>query len=456
MGYPVTIIGAGFSGLVAAWSLNRKGYSVKVIERGASCGGLIHTLDINGCKVETAANGLLSSHLVEELFSDCGVPLVPVQAIAKKRYLAVDGRVTRWPLGFGPSLRAFFGLMSLVIFRIAPHLKFLKSPAPVNGETLLDWGRRVFGNSFSEKVLSTGVMGIFAASASSLSARLITRRFFQTASVGKGKSRKSGTHVGTVSAKAGMGDLISGLKRTLESRGVEFQFSTDGSQYLAGALLSPEGAPGQTVIVATSASQAAVIFEEVVKQIVANQIPGKKDESVVAKRLSEGIDSLRQIAMIDLVSVTLHFKKPAKRVGFGTLFSQDEKFGGINDGLLGVLQNSVIFPGRAPSGTSSETWILGGQTWGPQFLQMDDQHILNSVLKKRLAVLGEDESQILSHSITKWPRAIPHYSIELERVQDQLNQPFESVLLFGNYLGEIGLRSILEQAERLPERMAKG
>jgi protoporphyrinogen oxidase len=424
----VTVIGAGFSGLVAAWSLSRKGYLVTVIERSSVPGGLIGTFDIDGFKVETAANGLLSSKLVEELFEDCAVPIIAAQRTAKKRYLWVDGEVTRWPLQFAESVRLGVGLIAVLVFKL-----FRAKPE----ESLLDWGSRAFGKAFAEKVLATGVWGIFASPAATLSASLITRRFFtRPTSEDVKRARRRGRYRGTVSAAGGMGQLISGLHKRLEASGVVFKFGEDGEHVLRSALEGSVSSKGEStgwIIVATSAKQAGSLL---------GSFP----------LFSKQVSNLAAISMLTLISIGIHFSRPAKRIGFGTLFSQDGKVGGSNDGILGALQNSVIFSGRCGKETSSETWILGGQDYGERFLNLSDDELLQLVLKKRRGVLGEEEPEILGFRVTRWPHAIPHFGKNLERTQFELNKPIGPVVLFGNYLGEIGLRSILEQAESLPSK----
>lgn len=424
----VTVIGAGFSGLVAAWSLSRKGYRVTVIEKGSAPGGLIGTLDLDGYRVETAANGLLSSKLVEELFEDCGVPIISTQTDAKRRFLWVNGKVTRWPLGLFSSIRVAIGLIAISVFKMFQ---------PLSSESLLSWGRRALGRPFADNVLATGVWGIFASPAETLSAKLITGKFFSSYAKNTKKNvRVPGRFRGTVSAAAGMGQLISGIHKTLEARGVVFKFGEDGESSIRSALTNSSLEQPPWIVVATSARQAATLL---------GQFPD----------FSRLVGHLQTIPMLSLISIGIHFSKPANRLGFGTLFSQDEKLNGANDGVLGVLQNSVIFSGRCTEGTSSETWILGGRFYGEKFLVLSEDQLLQLVLKKRREVLNESEPEILNFNVTKWPLAIPEFGQNLEAVQSDLNKPLGPVVLFGNYLEEIGLRSILEQAEMLPLKLTK-
>src|SRR3954471_17008863 len=96
---PVTVVGAGFSGLAAAFYLSRAGFQVEVIEAQAQPGGLISTARTPIGLVESAANALLNSRRVEELFGLCGLELVFTKPDAQKRFIFRRGSARRWPLG---------------------------------------------------------------------------------------------------------------------------------------------------------------------------------------------------------------------------------------------------------------------------------------------------------------------------------------------------------------------
>jgi protoporphyrinogen oxidase len=53
--------------------------------------------------------------------------------------------------------------------------------------------------------------------------------------------------------------------------------------------------------------------------------------------------------------------------------------------------------------------------------------------------------------VTRWPNALPHYSIEFEKALTTLPAPPDNIALVGNYLGRIGLAKILERAAVVAE-----
>jgi len=67
------------------------------------------------------------------------------------------------------------------------------------------------------------------------------------------------------------------------------------------------------------------------------------------------------------------------------------------------------------------------------------------IASERERFYGVRDEPLAIH-VTRWPSALPHYSIELERILTTLAAPSSNVSLVGNYLGRIGLAKILERS----------
>lgn len=426
----VTVVGAGFSGLASAFYLVRVGYRVEVIEAQERAGGLIATTEFPEGRVESAANGLLNSALVEDLFETVGLAILPTKKSSKRRFIFRDGRPRRWPLGLGATL----GLVGFV-------LRFLfvrKSVQPKEAEPVSVWGARAMGAEASRYTIETALQGIYAGDAAKMSARLIVGRFFglrPKQSAAKLPNRKPKIR-GTVSAPEGMGQLIAHMRAYLEKQGVVFRFGQPFSFENGGlgSAFKNEGSIPRVdhpVIVATSASAAA--------QLLAGTDPDR------SKALSE-------IELLPVLTTTVFFKRPIESAqGFGCLFPPTE-----GKPMLGVLMNSFIFDGRARQGFS-ETWIFGGAhgaTRTPRLFEMQDQEILNLVDQER-STCFRAQSERMNYKITRWPTALPHYTVALEKRLPVLLEPRQNVWLVGNYLGQIGLAKILESAAELPAQLAQ-
>src|SRR5690242_11065023 len=92
------IVGGGFSGLAAAWALQRQGFRVKVFEASDRLGGMISTLHHPLGRYEIAANALLNSQIVTELFQDLSLPMLRPGKKGRAKFI-FRRRPRRWPLG---------------------------------------------------------------------------------------------------------------------------------------------------------------------------------------------------------------------------------------------------------------------------------------------------------------------------------------------------------------------
>lgn len=111
----VVVVGGGISGLTSALSLAEAGYQVDLYESKDHLGGLISTHQGPYGKSESAANGILNSLAVENLFRRLNVPLTGVLPTARARYVLVDGRPQRWPFSFAESMVLFFRLSGYML-----------------------------------------------------------------------------------------------------------------------------------------------------------------------------------------------------------------------------------------------------------------------------------------------------------------------------------------------------
>jgi oxygen-dependent protoporphyrinogen oxidase len=389
----VKVVGAGFSGLVTAYYLVKAGCAVQVVEKNSRPGGLIRTIETKNGPVETAANGIRNSVRLEHMCADIGVPLIPTRREARARFI-YRGRPKRFPLSASEVLR-----LSLRFAASATNLR----PRPF--ESIAVWGRRVVGEAATDYFLAPALGGIYAGDPERLSASLIFGRAVLPAHLQTTRPMRPKLR-GTVAPPRGMQQLIDGLRQYLENAGVEFTFNR-----------SVQIEPGEPAIVCTSAPAAAECL------------------TTVAPQLSE---SLRQIEMMPVVTVTCQYEPAAAKLkGFGCLFPRGEGFR-----ARGVLFNECIFEGRGPA--HSETWIFGGAL-DPNIVDLTDSQLIELIEGERQKLYGEHREPIGVH-ITSWPEALPHYSIELERILTQLPAPPANVGTVGNYLGRIGLAKLVERA----------
>jgi len=397
----ITVVGAGFSGLTTAYFLTKQGHKVRIVERTDRAGGLIKTIRTPHGLVETAANGLLNSTRLEAMCADLEVPLMPTRKEGRRRFI-FRGKPKQMPLTLSD-----IGRMAL---RFGVSARTLR---PRQFETIADWGRRVIGRGATDYLLTPALGGIYAADPERLSASLIFGRASLPDHLATNRPQKARVR-GTVAPANGMQQLIDGLQSYLEKAGAEFQFNQ----------ASPVRS-GERAVVCLSARAAA--------EYLASQAPALGA-------------ALQEIEMLSIATVTCFYATTAAKLnGFGCLFPRDQGFR-----ARGVLFNDSIFAGRGPA--HAETWIFGGAL-DSGVVNLTDAEFADVIASERERFYGKKD-QPLDVYVTRWPSALPHYSIEFEKVLRTLPAPPDNIALVGNYLGRIGLAKILERAAVVAKNIA--
>ena len=112
----VVIVGAGISGLTAAWELRKREPSLEVVvlEAGSVAGGTARTERVDGFTFDMGPNGFLTNTRdAWDLAHEVGIgdELKPASGAANRRYLVRRGRLA--PLPSGPLSLASTGLLSV-------------------------------------------------------------------------------------------------------------------------------------------------------------------------------------------------------------------------------------------------------------------------------------------------------------------------------------------------------
>ena len=84
----VLVVGAGISGLAAAWRLRCAGISTCVLERSDRPGGRMRSVQVNECTMEAGANFITDAYrIIPGLAGEMGIPL---QAVCRDSAIAID------------------------------------------------------------------------------------------------------------------------------------------------------------------------------------------------------------------------------------------------------------------------------------------------------------------------------------------------------------------------------
>jgi oxygen-dependent protoporphyrinogen oxidase len=391
----VTVVGGGFSGLATAYYLSHAGIPVEIVEKSDRLGGLISTLQTPHGPVETAAMGLRNTARVDAVCRDLGLSMVcSAHSASRARYIYRQ-RPRRWPLkpaewiGLGARFATATALGS-------------RRPRPL--ETVDEWGARVLGRRATRWLLGPTLQGMYAGDPSRLSASLVLGEPERLARPAPG---------GVVAPARGMQQLIDALEHHLRTRDVDIRLNT--TVRLNGA---------RPAVICTSARDAAECL---------------RDAAPAASRALSTID------MLPLVRITAFYAgEDTAQPGRGILFPR-----GGDIRALGVVFNRNIFPDR--EGHHSESWIYGGA---------EDRDIVHLSENALIALMDRDRQIVCrravppaSRVVHRWRAALPHYDLQLESVRNGgLDLP-AGVFVVGNYVGGIGVTTLLEQAAIVANRI---
>jgi oxygen-dependent protoporphyrinogen oxidase len=188
---------------------------------------------------------------------------------------------------------------------------------------------------------------------------------------------------------------------------------------------------GANIIVATDAATAGALLTP--------PLP-----PALAKRLAA-------LEYVPLLTATVFVKKTRLtrfKEGVGVLTARDQ---GVR--ALGILFNSSAFPGRVALGSDlvSLTVMYGGALDQAAVSESDDR-VRAWIVEDLSTLLGFTGSgpESLEHvHITRWKRALPHYTRDLRALWPELAAALPpGVAVFGNWTGQVSLRGMVESLSR--------
>jgi len=400
----VLVVGAGLSGLTTAFKLAQRGARVAVIEAAARPGGVIGSVRRDGVLYELGPNsGLDTTPLVDELLAAAGIAAerIDAEAAAAKRYILRGGVPVALPTSPPAFLasRLFSWRAKLALAR-EPFVA--RAPAEVE-ETVAAFVRRRLGAEFLDYAIEPFVSGIYAGDPDKLSLPAAFPRLHAL-------EQKHGSLIrGQIAGRRERKQRAEKAKNAAAS----FSFR-DGMQALTDAL-------ARRLPVECGVSAAAV-RREAGEFVVACERDGERFErraralllavpahaaAPLAAQIAPGAaQALAAIEYPPVATVASCYRRSdvAHALdGFGFLAPRRE-----SPPVLGCLFSSSMFGGRADAGRVLLTTFVGGKRSAPLALRAEDE-IAADVADALARYLGA--RQPLWQVVTRWPRAIPQYTL---------------------------------------------
>lgn len=441
----VAVLGAGITGLTAAWHLARAGFEPLVFEKSPRVGGAIGAVKSDGWLHELGPNTLLEGSAEVAAFIDAaglaGRRLYAAPA-AKQRYIVRDGRLVAMPA----SPAAF---LATGLFSWRAKLGLLGEPWRPRGpadreESVAEFVVRRLGREFLDYAVNPFVAGVYAGDPAQLSVRhgfpkLLTLEQQHGSLIRGALARRnaSGGPKGRIfSFPNGLAELPEALAQALGPDAIRLRATVRCVRRTAAGWEIDCDHDG----VARREPCAAVVCA-----LPADALAALSFDGVPA---APALQALRDIRHPPVASVFTGFRREDVRHaldGFGALMPEVER--GM---ILGTLFSSTLFPGRAPEGHVALTSFVGGMR-DPALAALDDGEILRVVQAELDRLLGLQAPPVFTR-VQRWPRAIPQYTLGYQRFKDAIAATEASapgLFIGGNCRDGISLANCIESGRRL-------
>jgi oxygen-dependent protoporphyrinogen oxidase len=441
----IAIIGAGLTGLTAAFYLRKQGKNVRLIEKNNWIGGQIRTFEADGFVFESGPNtGAISNPEVAELFtalsSACELEIADENA--EKRLIWKGDRFWKLPDGL-------IGGITTPLFTFPDKLRILGEPFRKKGdnpdETVGELATRRLGKSFMDYAVTPFVSGVYAGDPMTLVTRYALPKLYRLeqnygsfikGSIARMKEPKTERdRLATkkvFSVKGGLSRLTQALADAIGKENIDLSARS--------VTIQPKEDQWE-ITYTTPQDQVVLQASKVITTVPAHALSGLLP--FVEKEEIHKIDHLRYAPMIEAAvgikdTGGIHYK------AFGGLVPLKEE-----KEVLGILFPSACFSGRAPENGALFTFFIGGIK-STHLTQLPDRELEALIIRafhdmlKFPAQIEPDLIRIFRHT-----QAIPQYeqsSGERFETIDRLQKRYPGLILAGNIRNGIGMADRILQA----------
>lgn len=446
----VTVIGAGLTGLTAAYTLKMRGINVHIVETGDKIGGQIQTHKEKGFVFESGPNtGAVSNPEVAELMESlektsngkCRLETAP--DTAKRRLIWKGNRFYDLPEGL-------IGGITTPLFSLTDKFRILGEPWRKKGsdpnESVGHLARRRLGKSFVDYAVDPFLSGVYAGDPDKLITRYALPKLYNL-------EQNYGSFVGGAIRKAKEPKSErdkKATKKVFSAVGGLHQIPQAEADYIGESNITldskdvrihPDKNGWTTSLTDKVGKRYRINSRKVITTCGAYALPSLLE--FTNKEEIEKISNLRYAPVIE-VAVGVNDALNGDYNAFGGLVPTKEK-----KDVLGILFPAACFTGRAPQKGALFTYFMGGinhrEILDKNDLQLQDiiEETFHTMLKFPKKV-QPDLIKIFRHT-----HAIPQYELssgerfaEVEKLQNKYN----GLIIAGNLRDGIGMAHRIKQA----------
>ena len=438
---PIIILGAGITGLSAAWYLEKDGFTdITILEQSPRAGGKIETLHEHGFLVEKGPDSfVITKPYALDLIKDLGLENELIFPKTNKFFILKDGKMVNPPKGLNmmvpTDLPAFLEskFFSWSAKHRILHESVVHTGLQEEDESFADFIVRRFGQEMLDLYAGPLFTGIYATPAEELSLNATFPMFKKmaqqygsiTRAVKKQPQPSSSNRSTFQGLKNGMQTLSDTLIKKLQHTRIKLnskvvQLTTDNQQY---AIKTEDGDDYITTnLIITLAAQ---LTENLI-----NSLSPKAAEVL-------GSFTSSSSRIVTLAYKTDKLTEPLLATGY--VSAETEK----NYVSAGTWLSSK-WEGRAPEGHILLRCFMGKNPGS--FSLTNDQliHAAHLEISKLLDLTEEPEY----YWVQRWDDALPQYKVgHLEKINalKKALSPFTGLLLNGSYMSGVGLPDCINQ-----------
>ncbi|WP_129627999.1 protoporphyrinogen oxidase [Candidatus Oscillochloris fontis] len=458
--YDVVVVGAGISGLSAAYTLFKRGLDVLVVEAGAEVGGVMRSIVTpEGYVLDCGPNTLASKDpRMWTEFDDLGMRdrMVVAGRAGKRRYFLKDGQPLEIP-------NDPIGLIRMEHVSMKSKLRVLREPfiprATSPDESVASFFSRRIGPEVMERMIDPFVSGVYSGDPSKMSIKATFPSLWEAEQRG-GSIIKGFLGAGKAKQAAG-GKKAKPLGPKMRS--VTFNFKGGVAEWpktMAKVLgeqrvwknarvttLYPV-AEGWTLVVERDGQVETI---EAASVIIA--APAYAAADLIAELDPAAAKGLRGIRYSSMAVVNLGYRenqvtRPVD--GFGVLAPSCER-----RNFLGILSASTLFPPFAPAGRVLTINLMGGEINPIRPEQTDDELIARAIADNQAVIGATGTPEVVN--LTRWPRAVAQYNFghtEAMAALENLERTRPGLTFIGSYRGGVGMPKCWRNAVNMAEQVA--
>jgi oxygen-dependent protoporphyrinogen oxidase len=468
----VAVVGAGVSGLAAAYRLRSEGVAVTVFEAQSAVGGKIQSYSKDGLIWEKGPNTMVETEPeVKSLIDELGLREKQQWPVMQnKRYVVRDGKAV--PLPSNP-----LGLITTPLLSAQSKLKIFLEPFlwkrketslidsssghnPSRDESVADFFTRHFGREVVDYLVDPFIAGTSGSDPDSVSIRQTFPDLFSIEEsygslvVGGVKSnlkKKSSSKVqsdcskitptkkgprGSFSFVGGMQTLPHALSEKLDEDSLELNSS------VLSLASNQQGNPlrnNWTVAYSKEGSQTAEKHFDAV--ILTTPMHDMRKLSVKKDGIPYSLDFVPEVVYQPMSVVVTAFKETDVKnalKGFGVLVPRKEQKNGFF--TLGTLFSSSMFPDRAPPGQVVFTTFVGGSR-SRALASAPFDEVKEVALTDLRRLVGAQGSPVVVKHIY-WQQAFPQYSLGYNEFLSSLGKmeaDLPGLVYAGNHRGGLSV-----------------